>query len=84
MPSKFTEAAAGEYAGAVHQYDLWIEYHPDDIRAPYALSYRTGRHRRCASPQPGPHEAPAEHRPDTLSASLRLAAMALAPDGRSR
>jgi tetratricopeptide (TPR) repeat protein len=35
-------AAAGEYAGAVHQYDLWIEYHPRDTRTPYALSYRCG------------------------------------------
>lgn len=33
---------AGEYAGAVHQYDLWIEYHPDDTREPYALSGRCG------------------------------------------
>ena len=35
-------AAAGEYAGAVHQYDLWVEYHPDDVRLPYALSGRCG------------------------------------------
>ena len=35
-------AVAGEYAGAVHQYDLWMDYHPDDIRTPYALSYRCG------------------------------------------
>ncbi|HTX05887.1 MAG TPA: aspartyl protease family protein [Steroidobacteraceae bacterium] len=35
-------AAAGEYAGAVHQYDLWIEYHADDIRMPLALSNRCG------------------------------------------
>ena len=34
--------AAAEYAGAVHQYDLWIEYHPDDVRLPYALSGRCG------------------------------------------
>lgn len=34
--------AAGEYAGAVHQYDLWVEYHPDDVRLPYALSGRCG------------------------------------------
>jgi len=33
---------AGEYAGAVHQYDLWIEYHPDDINLSYALSNRCG------------------------------------------
>lgn len=33
---------AGEYAGAVHQYDLWIEYHPNDINLPYALSNRCG------------------------------------------
>ena len=35
-------ATAGEYAGAVHQYDLWIEYHAHDTRTPYALSYRCG------------------------------------------
>lgn len=35
-------ARAGEYAGAVHQYDLWIEYHAADIRLPYALSARCG------------------------------------------
>jgi tetratricopeptide (TPR) repeat protein len=34
--------AAGEYAGAVHQYDLWIDYHARDIRLPYALSGRCG------------------------------------------
>ena len=34
--------AAGEYAGAVHQYDLWIEYHPDDLRLSYALAGRCG------------------------------------------
>ena len=34
--------AAGEYAGAVHQYDLWVEYHPDDINLPYALAGRCG------------------------------------------
>jgi tetratricopeptide (TPR) repeat protein len=34
---------AGEHAGAVHQYDLWIEYHPDDINLADALS------NRCAS-----------------------------------
>jgi tetratricopeptide (TPR) repeat protein len=33
---------AGEHAGAVHQYDLWIEYHPEDINLPYALSNRCG------------------------------------------
>jgi tetratricopeptide (TPR) repeat protein/predicted aspartyl protease len=35
-------AAAGEYAGAVHQYDLWVEYHPEDVRLAYALSGRCG------------------------------------------
>jgi tetratricopeptide (TPR) repeat protein len=35
-------AAAGEYAGAVHQYDLWIDYHPTDVRLKYALSSRCG------------------------------------------
>ncbi|HEX5206542.1 MAG TPA: aspartyl protease family protein [Steroidobacteraceae bacterium] len=34
--------AAGQYAGAVHQYDLWVEYHPHDIRLPSALSSRCG------------------------------------------
>lgn len=33
---------AGEHAGAVHQYDLWIEYHPDDINLSFALSNRCG------------------------------------------
>lgn len=32
--------AAEEYAGAVHQYDLWIEYHPNDVRLYEALSNR--------------------------------------------
>ncbi|HZT00889.1 MAG TPA: tetratricopeptide repeat protein, partial [Steroidobacteraceae bacterium] len=35
--------SAGAYAAAVHQYDLWTEYHPDDNRLYYALSSR------CAS-----------------------------------
>ena len=35
-------ATAGEYAGAVHQFDLWIEYHADDVRMPNALSNRCG------------------------------------------
>ena len=34
--------AAGQHAGAVHQYDLWIDYHPRDIRLPSALSGRCG------------------------------------------
>jgi tetratricopeptide (TPR) repeat protein len=34
--------AAGEPAGAVHQYDLWVEYHPDDVKMSYALSGRCG------------------------------------------
>ena len=34
--------AAGQYAGAVHQYDLWVDYHPRDIRLPSALSSRCG------------------------------------------
>ena len=33
-------AAAGEYAGAVHQYDLWVDYHPDDVNLSDALSGR--------------------------------------------
>jgi tetratricopeptide (TPR) repeat protein len=33
---------AGEYAGAVHQYDLWIDYHSDDISMAYALAGRCG------------------------------------------
>lgn len=32
----------GQYAGAVHQYDLWIEYHEDDVRLPRALAGRCG------------------------------------------
>ncbi len=32
----------GQYAGAVHQYDLWIEYHEDDLRLPGALAGRCG------------------------------------------
>jgi tetratricopeptide (TPR) repeat protein len=35
-------AAAGEYAGAVHQYDLWVDYHPDDVNLSEALSSRCG------------------------------------------
>ena len=34
--------AAAEYAGAIHEYDLWIEYHPDDLRLSYALGGRCG------------------------------------------
>jgi tetratricopeptide (TPR) repeat protein/predicted aspartyl protease len=34
--------AAGEYAGAVHQYDLWVDYHARDVRLPYALAGRCG------------------------------------------
>jgi tetratricopeptide (TPR) repeat protein/predicted aspartyl protease len=34
--------SAGEPAGAVHQYDLWIDYHPDDVNMSYALSGRCG------------------------------------------
>jgi tetratricopeptide (TPR) repeat protein len=34
--------AAGEYAGGVHQYDIWIDYHPADIRLSHALSGRCG------------------------------------------
>jgi tetratricopeptide (TPR) repeat protein len=33
---------AGEYAGAVHQYDLWVDYHADDVHLSYALSGRCG------------------------------------------
>lgn len=40
-------AAAGEYAGAVHQYDLWIDYHADDIRLPWALGGRCGAEARA-------------------------------------
>ena len=32
----------GQYAAAVHQYDLWIQYHGDDLRLPGALSTRCG------------------------------------------
>jgi tetratricopeptide (TPR) repeat protein len=34
--------AAGEYAGAVHQYDLWVDSHPDDVNLSVALSSRCG------------------------------------------
>src|SRR5690348_2915009 len=34
--------AATEYAGAIHEYDLWIEYHPDDLRLSHALAGRCG------------------------------------------
>jgi tetratricopeptide (TPR) repeat protein/predicted aspartyl protease len=30
----------GEYAGAVHQLDLWVEYHRADVRLPTALNNR--------------------------------------------
>jgi tetratricopeptide (TPR) repeat protein len=26
--------AVGEYAGAIHEHDLWIDYHGDDVRLP--------------------------------------------------
>lgn len=32
--------AAAEYAGAIHEYDLWIEYHPRDLRLSHALAGR--------------------------------------------
>ncbi|MGH8169932.1 MAG: tetratricopeptide repeat protein [Steroidobacteraceae bacterium] len=32
----------GEYAGAVHQIDLWIDYHQDDVSLPLALADRCG------------------------------------------
>jgi predicted aspartyl protease/tetratricopeptide (TPR) repeat protein len=32
----------GEYAGGVHQFDLWIDYHGDDVRLPIALTDRCG------------------------------------------
>lgn len=32
----------GQYAGAVHQYDLWIEYHGEDLRLKNALATRCG------------------------------------------
>ena len=34
--------AIGQYAAAVHQYDLWIESHGDDRRLPSALRTRCG------------------------------------------
>jgi tetratricopeptide (TPR) repeat protein len=42
LPLARLYGAAGEYAGAVHQYDLWIDYHRHDVRLPYALSGRCG------------------------------------------
>ena len=34
--------AIGQYAAAVHQYDLWIDYHEDDVRFQRALATRCG------------------------------------------
>lgn len=34
--------AIGQYAGAVHQFDLWIDYHANDNRLPSALETRCG------------------------------------------
>ena len=34
--------SAGEYAGSIHQYDLWIQYHGNDLRRYYALASRCG------------------------------------------
>jgi len=32
----------GQYSPAVHQYDLWITYHPADYRLAMALTWRCG------------------------------------------
>jgi tetratricopeptide (TPR) repeat protein len=32
--------AIGQYAGAVHQLDLWVDYHPADVELPVALNER--------------------------------------------
>ncbi len=32
--------AIGQYAGAVHQLDLWVDYHPADVELPVALKER--------------------------------------------
>ena len=34
--------SAGEHAAAIHQYDLWIEYHGEDNRLSFALGNRCG------------------------------------------
>ena len=34
--------ALGEYAGAIHQFDLWIDYHREDVNLPTALTDRCG------------------------------------------
>src|SRR6185312_6643990 len=38
---------AGAYAAAVHQYDLWTEYHGDDNRLSYALGSRCATEARA-------------------------------------
>jgi tetratricopeptide (TPR) repeat protein len=42
LPLARLYGVAGEYAGAVHQYDLWIEFHPDDVNLAYVLASRCG------------------------------------------
>ncbi|MGH8180268.1 MAG: tetratricopeptide repeat protein, partial [Steroidobacteraceae bacterium] len=42
LPLARLYGAAAEYAGAIHQYDLWIDYHPNDLRVPSALAGRCG------------------------------------------
>ncbi|HVS77407.1 MAG TPA: tetratricopeptide repeat protein, partial [Steroidobacteraceae bacterium] len=32
----------GQYAGAIHQFDLWIDYHREDVSLPTALTDRCG------------------------------------------
>lgn len=39
----------GEYARAVHQYDLWINYHGEDSRLATALTWRCGTRARANS-----------------------------------
>src|SRR6185312_9815569 len=34
--------AIEEYAAAIHQFDLWIDYHGDDVNLPIALASRCG------------------------------------------
>lgn len=37
----------GQYTVAIHQYDLWITYHPEDYRMAMALTWRCGSRARA-------------------------------------
>lgn len=64
--------SAGEYADAVHQYDLWIEYHRDDVRLYYALA------RRCGSE--GAADVDIERALDDCKQAMRALPWDAAPD----